>query len=491
MPRVKIKCRGAPSKEKKLKLLEILFSKEIHITKVFPANDGFALLLLNEEHVDKVFYRDIKEALEKENFTPILPPEQKVKRSVIVTRVDGVIYDEHEPNDIALEMEARNPWMEGEIEQLFMFPNSPTLKITFTQSATAKKCVERGFLAYNISVPPNDIKQETYIPVKCCMHCFQLEGHSTRECQMSKDTKLCSECSKAGHLWYQCKEEEKKCVNCSGSHSTMAMRCPKRKEIIKKKREEEQGKNRLSYKEAAKINLQRGTQPTTGLWNVPAVTKEEMLKIHICVAHARMKDTDLPGSYETELNKILKLNNLPAIKVPKDTGTDITATQAIPPTTNPQTGATAIQAIQTPSTSQAQQQPPKVKPRIERSTNIERRVSRDNIEEELQEREDILPLQASDLGLIFYTTNEKGWPKETFTREDLLREFIGGQFKWTCKTSTYSEREIFQLIRDKKIILDKCWCMVDSDVYRKIRSGITEERSPIGSRDPRIRKLSQ
>ena len=168
MPRVKIKCRGTPTKEKKLKLLQILCSKEIHVTKVFDTNDGFALLLFNEEHVDKVFSNELKEALNKENLTPLLlPPEQKVKKSVIVTRVDDVILLEHESTDIADEMEARNGWMEGEIEQIFKFPNSPTLKITFAQTITAKKCVERGFLAYNLKVSPNNIKQETYIPVAC------------------------------------------------------------------------------------------------------------------------------------------------------------------------------------------------------------------------------------------------------------------------------------------------------------------------------------
>ncbi len=252
MPRGKIKCRGTPSTEKKLKLIEILFSNEIHITKVFVANEGFGLHLLNDEHVDKVFYRDIKEALVKENFTPILPPEKKVKRSVIVTRLDDVIYNDHEANDIAFEMEARNPWLEGDIEQIFMFPNLPTVKIIFTQS---------DFLAFNISVPANNIKQETYIHIKCCMRCFQLEGHTTRDCKKSRDYKLSSEYSQEGHLWHHCLEEVKKCVNGKEPHSTMAMRCPKRKDIIKKKREEEQEKNRITYTGVTRANLHTATQP--------------------------------------------------------------------------------------------------------------------------------------------------------------------------------------------------------------------------------------
>ncbi len=489
MPRVKIKCRGTPSKEKKLKLLEILFSNEIHITKVFVTNDGFALLLLNEEHVDKVFYRDVKEALVRENFTPILPPEQKVKRSVIVTRLDDVIYKDHEANDIAFEMEARNPWMEGDIEQIFMFPNSPTLKITFTQSATAKKCIERGFLAFNISVPANDIKQETFIPIRCCMRCFQLEGHTTRDCEKSRDFKLCSECSQEGHLWHQCLEEVKKCVNCKGPHSTMAMRCPKRKDIIKKKREEEQEKNRITYTGVTRANLPTANQP---VYNTPVVTREEILKINICVAHARMRETDHPGSYETELNKILKLNNLPTIKVPQDTEAGITIPQVIPISTTSEARTDQMQRNSAPSSTRVEQQLPKAKPRADKHEKKEKSVSRNVIDEELENLEEqILPLLASDIGLTFYTSKDKGWPQEIFTRDILLKGVDKGIYKWTCESGTYTEIELLRRVKDKSIILDRCWSTVEGDVFRKIRSGITEERSPRDPRDPRMRKLSQ
>lgn len=143
-----------------------------------------------------------------------------------------------------------------------------------------------------------------------------------------------------------------------------------------------------------------------------------------------------------------------------------------------------------PSSTQAEQQLPKVKPRADKPEKKEKSTSRNEIEELDNLEEQILPIEASDLGLTFYT-KDKGWPQETFTRDILLKEIDKGIYKWICESGTYSEIELLRRVKDRSIILDRCWCMVEADVFRKIRSGITEERSPRESGDPRIRKLSQ
>ena len=60
MTRIKIKCKGTPDRNKRNKLNEILCSNEIHIARIFTANDGFTTLTINEEHVDKIFTKEIK-----------------------------------------------------------------------------------------------------------------------------------------------------------------------------------------------------------------------------------------------------------------------------------------------------------------------------------------------------------------------------------------------------------------------------------------------
>lgn len=80
MPRVKIKCRGPVNREKKVKLLEILCSNEIHVTKIFSATDGFAVLPLNEEHADSIVSREVMEVPERNGFSTNMPTKLKVKK---------------------------------------------------------------------------------------------------------------------------------------------------------------------------------------------------------------------------------------------------------------------------------------------------------------------------------------------------------------------------------------------------------------------------
>ncbi len=236
MANIKIKCRP-PNTDNKLKLLEILSSRDIEVTGFIAINDGFIALTLNEHHADCIFNTDTKTELERHGFNPIMPPQFKAKRSVILPRVDEIIYGKHTV-DIGEELQKCNPWIGEDIVDIYKFPKSPTLKITFSQTALVLKCIEKGLKAFHISIPSHEIKQETYISIKCCLRCYALEDHVTSECPMPKEFKICSECSEVGHVWHQCQTVIKKCLNCKENHSTMAMKCSKRKEIIKGKRNE-------------------------------------------------------------------------------------------------------------------------------------------------------------------------------------------------------------------------------------------------------------
>ena len=93
MARIKIKCRNPNDREKKLKLIEILCKKDIEISRIFSTNDGFAVLTLNEQHADNIFATDTKNELTENDFTPIMPPDLRARKSVIIPRVDELIYE--------------------------------------------------------------------------------------------------------------------------------------------------------------------------------------------------------------------------------------------------------------------------------------------------------------------------------------------------------------------------------------------------------------
>ena len=92
------------------------------------------------------------------------------------------------------------------------------------------------------------------------------------------------------------------------------MKCSKRKQIIKEKRNQLKERQNMSY-----ACVTQTTPPATmPSYTTPLVTKEEILKIHLCVVHAQNKDQKNPGTYKAELNKVLKANKLPTIIIPDE-----------------------------------------------------------------------------------------------------------------------------------------------------------------------------
>ena len=475
MAKVRIKCKDPDKNDrnKKQKLLEILCRNQIEITNAPPTNDGYIVFLRYEEQADNIFSTDVKKALTDNDFQPILPPELKVKKSVIASNLDDEIYDNSE-DEIKEELIAQNHWLD-DIDSVYKFPKSNTIKITFTQTALARKSIESGLLAFSLSIAQHQIRQETFIPIKCCFKCYQLEDHLTKNCNKDKNYKICSECGLEGHVWHQCREKKKRCINCQGDHSTLAMRCIKRKKIMKEKRREEAERNRLGYAGITTVNTTQPqhSQPQMPINLQPTITREDMLKINICIAHAHRQDLLKPGSYEKELEQTLLLNELPTIKIPKTSQTSKTDT------TQPKQHHTQA----------AEAAPPNVKPRKSKdskeSANTKENEVNDEIEQELGDmEEELLTIKAKDIGLEIYTPEDKGWP-ENFTHQDLVNGLHNNRFKYTYKDERYKENEIIEMIAKGKIDLHHCWNIIGRDMFRKIRTGIDKERSPIETRQTR------
>ncbi len=106
-----------------------------------------------------------------------MPAAMKVKKkkSVIITRVDGMIYDWGE-EEIFNELISKNNWIGEEIDSIYKFPNSSTIKITFTQTTLARKCTEVGLSAFNISIPPGEIKTRDVYTNQVLYAMLQIRG---------------------------------------------------------------------------------------------------------------------------------------------------------------------------------------------------------------------------------------------------------------------------------------------------------------------------
>ena len=67
-----------------------------------------------------------------------MPPELKRKKSIIITRVDDIIYD-RSIDEIADELANENTLIGEEIDSIYKFPSSNTIKVTFNSTVIAKK----------------------------------------------------------------------------------------------------------------------------------------------------------------------------------------------------------------------------------------------------------------------------------------------------------------------------------------------------------------
>ncbi len=214
----------------------------------------------------------------------------------------------------------------------------------------------------------------------------------------------------------------------------------------------------MTYTNITEFNL----PPKMTMYNIPKITKEEVLKIYIGVAHAQVKNQERQGSYAVELNKVVRENNLPNITIPDESPEQ------------PLTGAVSLDSTQ--QVTPVQQQ------------SLSRQSSLSNISVS-SEPASTKKLDSKDLGLKFFTTKAIGWP-HNFSTEELIQEVRSKKLKWTYTNKKYNEEQILRKTEKGEINLSGCSFSVETDEFRKIRPGLIQEHSPMEQRDPRLRKTT-
>ena len=190
--------------------------------------------------------------------TPVVPPAEKAKRSIICTNVEELIFENSE-EEIAEEIQISNTW--AEIQKVTKFPprgRNNIMKIEFTDHSMAERAKDHGLLMFYISIANHQIKRESYIEIKNCYKCYTIEDHDTQD----NTYKICSECSALDHTWKECKSTQKQCVNCGGQHRTPAMKCPIRKQAYRTKQQAERNTPNTTYANAASTPTNNTATPT-------------------------------------------------------------------------------------------------------------------------------------------------------------------------------------------------------------------------------------
>lgn len=305
MARIKVKHRS-PSASIKLNLLRLLAENEVYATKIIETRDGFAVITSTEKEADNLFGSDCVTALASEGFTPVLPPDQKAKRTILLFGVDDYI-TRHSKEEITNEIYRTNDFTTNNIEDVIRLEGKNIIKVIFSQTAPAQKSKEQGLKMFNMRVPPHQIKEQEFTPLNTCMRCYAVEEHFTNQCPKPSDYVICSECGSLEHKWFDCNIAKKECINCHGEHRTLAYKCPTRKKAAEAVKEKKKTTTHASYSRAA------SSQPVHA---EPLFSSEAANKILTCLLQAHLMNTSEPGCFQTVLNDMLERNGLPKVVAP-------------------------------------------------------------------------------------------------------------------------------------------------------------------------------
>ena len=212
----------------KPELLSLCNKLNIKIYKINPCKNGFKIHLPCSEEADKMFLPKPLSVMTDAGFDPALPDILKSKRTVYVGNLDSSIF-EHSCAEIVKEINEQNSNISA--VEVFKFSTSFSLKICLRSSQMATNILDRGFYLFSLSIPGHNIKKDVYIRLTNCYNCFAMNDHPTNECPHGNKT-ICSKCSSTNHKHDKCTIDTNfTCVNCSGPHHTLAMKCPIRKKL--------------------------------------------------------------------------------------------------------------------------------------------------------------------------------------------------------------------------------------------------------------------
>ena len=299
---LKVKCKQFSAKPA---LIRVLAENNVKFSRILFMKDEFFLVTLNDESdVAKVLSQPVTDELHAIHCNPVQPPELSAKKCLIVKFLDSTVI-EHSDDELKLEIEDKN---DVEIVDIYKFPNTKNMKVTFANHEMAKKCLQAGIRLFCFSVPTYNLVQDKFISVKFCFRCYEIDTHEASNCLKPAAYKICSDCSSTEHRYAECNSTIKKCINCDGDHSTMSFKCPARKDIEKQKR-----RSNYSNTYAQAVRQQNAVIPGNYL-NSPE-TRDAIIRANISVMIAGYANNEQPGSFETVLNKLLASNGLPSFNM--------------------------------------------------------------------------------------------------------------------------------------------------------------------------------
>lgn len=291
-------------------ITKALVSFNIKFSNITRVDGDYYIVWCNtESDSDTLMSSECLTVLKSQHCSPILPPDLKAKRSVIIKFVDTSIYSMSEQQLIE-EIELKNNSLK--VTELYKLQRSRSIKITFTSQDMANSARLNGIKVKLISVSPDVIVKDIFIDVLVCYRCYRLDHHRAAQCPKDSSYKVCSQCAQTGHTHKECTSTAKQCLNCNGNHSSIAYNCPKRKDIEREKRT-------AASKQTTQPGNVTGTSSVTrtvtpAIQSVPAGDLfTSIIRANACVTLAATLCSGQRDSFEGMLQELLAANNLPSL----------------------------------------------------------------------------------------------------------------------------------------------------------------------------------
>lgn len=291
----------------KEKLLHICSKSHVKLGHFKAFDDNFLVYCSSAEDAEKLFMNPSLDELHEEGLNPIMPPELRAKRSVIIRNVDDLIYN-NDCEQIKSEIQTVNEW--AIVTEVIKFKVRHGLKIVFENVKIADACLQKGLSMFYLHIPSSNIDREMFYFIKTCYKCYKVEDHMADRCPQGPNFKICSACSSNDHTWRECNSKNLRCINCSENHNSMSMKCPKRIEIMKMKREYSHDSPAVSYSGAVKQFPQPVSRGQELLGDRSAISKT-----FSCIFLSLLKNDECPGSFENTINELFSINDLPQLKL--------------------------------------------------------------------------------------------------------------------------------------------------------------------------------
>lgn len=117
MGRVKIKSPHQ-DQDSQFALLRILSEHHVFTTRLATTRDGFWVVTSEDSEVDTICNPPCHDSHTAHRFTPVLPPEIRAKRTVLLFRVNNFI-KAHTPDKIKEEVQLQNDFAANMVDQVF------------------------------------------------------------------------------------------------------------------------------------------------------------------------------------------------------------------------------------------------------------------------------------------------------------------------------------------------------------------------------------